>query len=306
MNDLPRGRAGWYESISLILRVVILVSLILALAGPRSPDRTTRLPTRGIAIAFVCDRSGSMGEIDFRDQVNSRNESRFDAARGAFELFVKGGQTATGITFAGRANDSIALITFAAWPITDCPLTLNHTVLIGLLNKLEPHGAGLDAGTNIGDAIAEALIRLKAVSDRKRVIILLSDGEHNATGQGDQEPLAPRQAAQLAANLGIPIYTIDCGGEPALDASPESRAQRQQGKAILQAVAEMTGGQSFSAQNESELLSIYHNIDQLERSPILSFQYRRYHLYAGGFAVAAMMGFALIVSMEQLFWRRLS
>jgi len=58
------------------------------------------------------------------------------------------------------------------------------------------------------------------------VLILLSDGELNYPDQADpqaQNPLKPRQAAQLAANLGIPIYVIDTGGESAPGAQPDEK-----------------------------------------------------------------------------------
>ena len=48
------------------------------------------------------------------------------------------------------------------------------------------------------------------------MLILLSDGEHNIDfADQDRQPLKPRQAASLAANLGITIYTIDTRRRPA-------------------------------------------------------------------------------------------
>ena len=52
--------------------------------------------------------------------------------------------------------------------------------------------------------------RLKA-GGRRKVLVLLSDGEHNVPPPA----LKPRQAAQLAGNLDVPIYVIDAGGEAA-------------------------------------------------------------------------------------------
>jgi Ca-activated chloride channel homolog len=301
--DLPAGSARRAEFLSVALRAAVLVLSIFALAGPRIPDRTTRLPADGIAIAFACDVSGSMGEPDFIG--DARPTTRLDAARRAFALFVEGGTATDGSTFAGRQNDSIALVTFAAWPRSECPLTLNHSVLLGILSRLEAKGAGLDSGTNIGDAIAEALIRLKPAGDRRRVLIVLSDGEHNATGTGADAPFTPRQAAQLAANLGIPIYAIDCGGDPKPDAPDDARRQREAGRAALESIAATTGGRAFTARDGAALREVYHAIDQLERAPTLSFQYRRHHRFAPALLAAALVGLATLVVAERFVWRRL-
>ena len=47
-----------------------------------------------------------------------------------------------------------------------------------IADGLQPK-AGVDAGTNVGDAIAEALIRLeRSKGVRTKVLVLLSDGQH--------------------------------------------------------------------------------------------------------------------------------
>src|SRR5262249_52754819 len=153
----------------------------------------------GIAIALVLDVSGSMATPDYAVSPGSPPMSRLDAAKQAFHLFVAGGATADGTHFDGRPRDQIALVTFAAVPQTAVPLTHNHSVLLTVLGTQQAKG-GLDAGTNVGDAIAEGLIRLDAAGSRRKVLILLSDGEHNINLEQPDSPLKPRQAAQLAAN----------------------------------------------------------------------------------------------------------
>lgn len=302
-DGLPGGRVRFLRMASPALRGATLAFIVLALAGPRIPDRTTRLPTEGIAIAFACDVSGSMGERDFPWTVGDEPATRLEAARRAFGLFVAGGTGTDGERFEGRPADQIALVTFAAWPQSVCPLTLNHTVLLAMLDRERPKGAGLDSGTNIGDAIAEGLIRLKAAGDRRRVLILLSDGEHNAVSNGPDSPFAPKQAAQLAANLGIPIYTIDCGGEPRADADSEAKRQREAGRATLKTVSDMTGGTSFAANDGVELSEVYRAIDRMERRPILSFQYRRYFRYGPPMAMLGLACLTSLILVERLAWR---
>ena len=244
-----------------------------------------------------------MAEKDAVWSANLPPLSRLDVAKRSFALFIRGGDAPDGTAFEPRESDQVGLVVFAALPDTVCPLTLNHSVLLRVAEGLEPR-SGIDAGTNVGDAIAEGLIRLeKGTGDRRKVLILLSDGEHNISKEGPSDPLKPKQAAQLAANLGIRVYTIDAGGEPTAAMAPEQRDQRKQGRETLQAVSEMTGGRSFSATSGSELLAAYREISTLEKSAVQSYQYRRYFEYYPWFAAAAVAFLLMSHVLERTRWR---
>ena len=288
---LPHGRAVRARWGGAMLRGMAVLTLVVAAAGPRSPDLTTRLPAEGIAIVLALDVSGSMATPDFAADPKIPGVSRLDAAQRAFREFVQ-----------KRPNDQIGLVTFAATPQPTCPLTLNHSVLLKILDEQKPR-EGLDAGTNIGDAIGESLIRLEAAGSRRKVLVLLSDGEHNVAFDRPDGPLKPRQSAQLAANLQVPIYTIDCGGAPAADAAPEDAKQRADGRRVLSSIAEMTGARSFAANNGNELEAVFQEIDGLEREPIATFRYRRYHEYGWCFAVAGLACVAVVQFLERTRWR---
>ena len=299
VEGLPRGRAGWATWGGAALRAAPVLLLGVAAAGPRSPDLRTRLPAEGIAVVLALDVSGSMAAPDF----GPARQSRLDAAKAAFRLFAAGGGAPDGTHFSGRPADQLGLVTFAAVPQMACPLTLNHSVLLTILEEQKPRN-GIDAGTNVGDAVAEGLVRLDAARGRRKVLILLSDGEHNADREGSDAPLKPRQAAQLAANLKVPVYTIDCGGDPGPSATPEDAKQRADGRRSLEAVAKLTGGRSFEANDVGGLLAAYHEIDELEREPVEAFRYRRYHEYAPWLAAAAVGLMGLLGVLERTRWRR--
>ena len=97
LAGLPAGRGRWARYGGAGLRGLALLLLVVALAGPRWPDRRTRIDTEGIAIQMVVDVSGSMAEPDFdwdgpvaapgRGQaglppVRGRRRRRRDALRG--------------------------------------------------------------------------------------------------------------------------------------------------------------------------------------------------------------------------------
>jgi Ca-activated chloride channel family protein len=294
------------------LRGLACLALIVACAGPRQPDLQTRLPAEGIAIMMALDVSGSMATEDVAWNVGSPPVSRLEAARRAFKLFVGGGESPDGTTFEARPGDSMGLVTFAAVPQVECPLTLNHTVLFKVVDGLKPK-SGIDAGTNIGDSLCEAIERLDAVKSirKAKVLILLSDGEHNifkedkldAKRPGIDRTMKPREAAQLAANLGIRVYTIDAGGDPPPGAPANEVAQRLTGRESLRQVAEMTNGKSFSATSGPELLAAYREISLLEKTADPAPIYRRYFEYYPWFAGVAIVFILMAHALERTLLR---
>jgi Ca-activated chloride channel family protein len=300
---LPSGRSRLASHGGAILRVTALVLLIIALAGPRWPDRGTRIPTEGIAIQMVVDVSPSMGELDYKWQ--GKNKSRLEAAKDAFRLFVQGGEgQAGGPRFQGRPNDLIGLLTFGDRPETTCPLTLSHSVLLHMLGKVESLPV---SQTNISDALVLGLYRLKNAPPKRKVLVLLSDGEHNYLNPRSE--WKPLQAAQIAANLGIPIYTIDAGGDvPGADDpdTAEGAAQvRAAGIRTLQDIASLTNGKYFEARDGEALLDVCGELDeQLEREPIESFQYRRYFEGFPWFALASLVLLVTATVLDRTVWLR--
>lgn len=296
------------------LRLLGLALLVVAVAGPRWPDLRTRIDTEGIAIVMAVDVSGSMGERDF--DWNDQRISRLEAVKRVFRLFVEGGkesETADGVdasAFEGRPTDVIGLVTFATRPETACPLTLSHSVLLRLLEEEQPRTTPTESETNISDGIALALHRLQSAGERRKVLVLLTDGEHNV-----QQPLSgwtPRQAAQVAASLNVPIYTIDAGSDvPVAEGGEAPRSAASFGEIraaavqTLQDIARISGGKTFEARNTAALLEACRAIDRLERSSVRSFQYRRYHEGYPWFGLTAFLCWMTILTLERTVWRRL-
>ena len=283
------------------MRWLALACLILALAGPRWPDLRTRLDTDGIAIMILVDVSGSMGEDDF--EAEGGRITRLDAVKRAFRLFVEGSDSGA-TRFEGRSSDLIGLVSFATRPEATCPLTLEHKTLLRLLEAQAPRTLTGESETNLSDALALGLARLRAAGDRRRVLVLLTDGEHNQPTTRSE--WSPRQAAQVAAGLGVPVYAIDAGKEPVgAEATTEAIALRDGAVRTLGDIAAITGGSYFAAGDTPSLVAACREIDRLERDSIVSHQYRRYHEAYPWFAGTAFALFALAGLLDQTLWRRL-
>lgn len=177
----------------------------------------------------------------------------------------------------------------------------------------------LEDGTAIGDAVALAAARLKTAEERfelqaaqgedafqiqSKIIILLTDGEHNAGAR------SPMQAAKLAREWGIRIYAIGFGGEgtrlvqgptgayrvPSRSRQPDFRA--------LKAMAEATGGLFREAADSEALRSIYEEIDRLERTEVETVRYLDYQEFFTPFLLGALALLALEVLLSATLFRR--
>lgn len=269
--------------------LILFLSFSLAIFAMARPQKSLQLNHQvkeGIAIEMVIDRSSSMSQV-----VDREGKTRLDAVKEVFLQFLK-----------GRPNDLIGLVVFARYADTYAPLTLSHQVLAQFLDGIHLVDLESEDGTAIGDAVALAAARLKKLDDERdegykvqsKVIILLTDGESNAGSR------TPREAAELASQWGIRIYTIGFTGN-----SPLRILSGFGGEATLKAIAETSGGIYFEASNLRELVEVYKQIDQLETSRIEAYQSMEYEELYIPFLWAALTSFLLFVLLDQLIFRRL-
>ena len=171
----------------------------------------------------------------------------------------------------GRYDDAIGIVSFASYPDSDCPLTLDHVTLMQLVNDISIVTDREESGTAIGDALGLSVERLRESESASKVIILLTDGVNN-TGYED-----PIEAARMAAQFGIKVYTIGIGTNgfaPVRLTNPfTGRSMMRQmpvelDEKMLTQIADMTGGLYFRATNREGLEAIYEKIDALEKTKI--------------------------------------
>jgi Ca-activated chloride channel homolog len=264
---LPGGWAVVGTALLLGLRVTALVLLIAALARPQTVDHHVRTHSDGIAIQLVIDNSASMQLRDY--DLDGQSISRLDAVKHAVRLFVSGG--ANGLE--GRPNDKIGIITFARDPDVACPATLDHGAVLEALDRIQ---LAPPVGTNIGDGLAWALDRIYRDPTRQKVVILLSDGSHNAR----DAIVPPLQAAALAKDLKIKVYTIGAVGNQFGKSELANMVRRAQDplyamlggdnvdEPLMQKIAAETGGQYYRATDTEGLAHIYQEIDRLETTQL--------------------------------------
>jgi Ca-activated chloride channel family protein len=238
-----------------ILRALALSFLIIALARPQSFSTGENVYTEGIDVAILLDISGSMLAEDFKP-------NRLEAAKDVIDNFVK-----------GRTSDKIGLVVFASQSFTQCPLTIDYSVLRNLLGEIK--SGMIEDGTAIGTAIANGVNRLKDSDAKSKVLILLTDGVNNS---GEIDPIT---AAQIAKTFGIRIYTVGVGtlGEAPYPFNTPFGKRYQMvpveiDEDVLLEVATITEGRYFRATDNEKLAEIYEEIDKLEKTRVEITSYR--------------------------------
>ncbi len=293
-----RTRMAWFPGAMLALGAL---SLAIALAGPRTADRHSRIVREGIAIMMVVDTSGSMRALDLRTE--QEELTRLDAVKQVFEDFVLGSAELN-----GRPDDTIGLVAFAGYADTRCPLTLDHDNLITIARSLEIVSDPAEDGTAIGDGLGLAVERLRESKASSRVAILLTDGIHNS---GVETPLA---AAELARTVGVRVYTVGAGTNGLANMRVENpftggtrlrQVPVEIDEKTLKAIAERTGGRYFRATSHQGLQDVYREIDKLERTRITEDKFREYSEHYRWFVAIAMVLIALAWLMRGTILRRL-
>ncbi len=248
LTDMPTNWRVRSRSILPWIRLLVLVLVIVGLARPRIPHSLSEVQGEGIDIVITLDISGSMRALDFQP------DNRLEVAKRIIREFI-----------AARPRDRIGLTLFASRAFTQCPLTLDRSILTGFLDEVE---IGLiEDGTAIGLGLATAVNRLRHSEAESKTVILLTDGSNNVP------TLEPETAAELAQALGVRVYTIGVGKRGRVP-FPRTGAfgtrtvmvEMPIDEELLKSIAEITGGRYWRAENPEALNEVFASIDELETS----------------------------------------
>jgi Ca-activated chloride channel family protein len=257
--------------------------LLLAAARPQWLGEPIEVPLAGRDLMLAVDVSGSMQRDDYR--LNGRPVTRLQMVKAVAGEFVE-----------RRAADRLGLILFGSRAYLQTPLTYDRQTVNAMLQEAVIGLAGRE--TAIGDAIALAIKRLREQPQDNRVLILLTDGANTAGN------IAPIDAARLAAQTGVRIYTIGIGGAAARFGVP-ARPGSDLDPVTLQAIAVETGGRYFQATDTRELEAVYVELDRLEPSVRDERSYRPMQsLFAWPAALALLLSVAAIGVPQFTRWRQ--
>lgn len=246
----PRTWRYWLRHLPFVLRLAAFALMTVALARPQGVEQQSKINAEGIDIMLALDISGSMLARDFQPD-------RLTAAKEVAGNFIS-----------DRQGDRIGLAVFAGEAFTQSPLTTDKSTLQTLLARVR--SGVIEDGTAIGNGLATALNRLRESEAKSKVVILLTDGVNN---RGEISPL---MAADIAADMGIKVYTIGVGKRgkapyPAIDMFGNMTYQMMEveiDEETLSEIASRTGGKYFRATDKQKLKAIYDEINQMEKSKV--------------------------------------
>jgi len=233
----------------LLLLWLAWLALVAAVARPQWTGEPVSLPASGRDLMLAVDLSGSMGTEDM--QLRDQAVNRLVVVKDVVGRFIE-----------RRTGDRVGLILFGTNAYVQAPLSFDLPTVNRLLVEAPIGIAG--GRTAIGDAIGLGVKLLRQRPAEQRVLILLTDGASNS---GE---VSPDSAAALAKASGVRIYTVGVGADamrmPGLFGALTGivNPSADMDEETLTAIAELTGGRYFRAQNTEELEEIYALLDQLE------------------------------------------
>ncbi|MGC4093937.1 MAG: VWA domain-containing protein [Polyangiaceae bacterium] len=199
----PSGLRVWLRDLPGVLRSVVLVLFVLALARPVDTLHPQTTDEEGIDIVVALDMSGSMKAVldnvpedllrYIPPQPRGIRPTRLDAAKAVVRDFI-----------ARRKSDRIGIVVFGSSAYVLSPPTLDYHLLDALVSRMDLNL--IDAsGTAIGDGVGVGVARLRKSTAKSKALILLTDGDNN------RGKLAPEYAAHLANNVGVKLFTVQIG-----------------------------------------------------------------------------------------------
>lgn len=235
--------------------IIFLMGITVLITSAARPQATVMVPKLEGTVILTFDVSGSMAADDLKP-------NRMEVAKAAAREFVD----------KQPSNVSIGVVAFSDGGITVQPPTSDRNQTLETIERLVPR-----RGTSVGNGLlvalntivvsegGESFLNTNTLSDPSTetpaelpqgwypsaVIVLLSDGENNQ----DPDPLA---VSDLAANLGVRVYTIGVGSTEGTPLKLEGfTVVTRLDETTLQAVAENSGGQYYNASNEEDLSRVY-------------------------------------------------
>ncbi|MDT5369250.1 MAG: Ca-activated chloride channel [Mycobacterium sp.] len=244
LESVAPQRPNRWRHLPAVLLVVSLVLFTIAMAGP---TRDVRIPRNRAVVMLVIDVSQSMRATDIEP-------NRLAAAQVAAKQFAD--ELTAGI--------NLGLIAYAGTATVLVSPTTNRDATKQAIDKLQ-----VADRTATGEGIFTALQAIATVgavigggdTPPPARIVLFSDGKETVPSNPDN-PKGAYTAARTAKDQGVPISTISFGTPYGYVEINDQRQPVPVDDETMKKVAQLSGGQSYSASNLSELKGVYSTLQQ--------------------------------------------
>ena len=222
-----------------ILILVAVAFIIIGLADPRIPLENVK---EGVNVVLVLDGSGSMAASDYLP-------TRLESAKNAAEILID----------SLEPNEHAGIVLFESGATTVSYLTPFKDKTIDDLQAIRQR----DGATAIGDGLVLGIDMANSIPNKKKVVILLSDGDHNAG------VVTPSEAVQYALQKKIQIHTIGMGSEEPVLLGTNiygNPLYAELNEAELIAIATAANGKYYKSVDDNSLNEIFEDIsDDIDR-----------------------------------------
>ncbi len=214
---------------------LVIVLMVLGLANPHIPLKQTK---EGVNVVLVIDDSGSMQATDY-------TPTRLEAAKRSAAILVRNLDP----------KDNVGIVIFESGATTAAYLTPYKDRALEKLKAIEPK----KGKTAIGDGLALAIDMATSIPNKKKVVILLSDGVNNAG------VVSPDEAVQFAKTEKIQVNAIGMGSTSPVVLGHDFFGRPQYAEldeTTLKSIATETGGRYYKSVNDKTLDEIYSGISK--------------------------------------------
>ncbi len=276
----------------LFLETLIILLLVTAFTGPYRESSRELVSDKGVDIALALDVSASMQAADFRP-------NRLEAMKRISTDFIR-----------KSGSNRIAVFVFAKHTFTQTPLTVNHAVLVELIDGIayEMIDHVKSGGTAIGDVLlmASESLTVNRIKGRDRAVILVTDGESNAG-------IDPLLGARLMREKNIRLYVIGVGGKEPVEVYVNGKPFINRNNQVLttqldatqlKEIARTAGGTYFRAENSGVLSEVLEEISLLEATPLNTQKLVTRSSYRSEIGLMILLLFSLYMTAEGIFFRR--
>ena len=221
------------------MNILLVALLVTALADPHIPLKQTK---EGVNVVMVMDVSGSMAANDYKP-------TRLEAAKESAKILIK----------ELNNKDNSGIVIFSSGATTSAYLSPFKDKVIEKLSGIKQ----TEGETSLGDGLALAVDMATSIPNKKKVIVLMSDGVNNAG------VISPDDAISYAKTNNIQVYTVGIGSNEKVILGYDWFGRPQYAEldeATLQKVAKETNGQYFKSVDSGTLEKIYQRASTKNRT----------------------------------------
>jgi Ca-activated chloride channel homolog len=226
---------SWRKHIEFILTMLAIMFLIVGLSDPHIPLKRTH---EGVNVVLSLDVSGSMRAEDYKP-------NRIESAKISANILIDGLEI----------NDKVGVVIFENGATTASYLTPLQEKVKDKISAIQAK----EGRTAIGDGLSLAVDMATSIPNKKKVVILLSDGVNNAGG------ISPDEAIKFAKENEIQVFTIGMGSEEKTVIGYDWFGNPQYAEldeSLLKKIAKDTGGEYYKAVDDLTLAQIYKGLSQ--------------------------------------------